>query len=195
MSKMVRGESIQSVHELGAIADRVRERLARTAAEIVEIGRDLNRAKDLLPHGRFSDWLAEEIGLSHRLANQFMAAARRFGDEVEAVASLPGGVLLELAAPSTPDRLVDAVIEGRVPATVSAVRAQVRAHRQRGAPRRAARGFAEQLWSLPDLPNDAAPAIVEAVLAEGERDSENGFLVWFITTFDLVVEILKEDER
>jgi len=91
-----------AVEELGQITARIQDRLVRTAEEIIGVGVDLIRAKELLPHGEFSDWVARQFELSHRSANLFMAAARRFGPQVEGVASLPAGALLELSSPSVP---------------------------------------------------------------------------------------------
>ncbi len=71
--------SAEGEAELGAITDRVRERLRRTASDVLAIGADLVRAKALLGHGRFGPWLDDEFSLSRRSAEQFMAATRRFG--------------------------------------------------------------------------------------------------------------------
>jgi len=51
-----------------------------------------------------------------------MAAARRFGTGGEAVAHLPAGAVLELSAPSVSDELVERVLAGDLPASVSAIR-------------------------------------------------------------------------
>jgi hypothetical protein len=108
--------------ELASLAERVRGRLHRTVEDLLAIGADLLRAKQLLGHGHFGGWLDAEFGLSRRSAEQFMAAARRFGSRCEAVSHLPAGALLELSAPSVPDELVERVVAGEVPPSVSAIR-------------------------------------------------------------------------
>ena len=111
----------QSV-ELSGIAERVRGRLQRSATDILAIGADLIRAKALLGHGHFGDWLDTEFALSRRSAEQFMAAARRFEGRSEAVSHLPAGAVLELSSPSVSDELVDQVLSGHVRPSVSAIR-------------------------------------------------------------------------
>lgn len=108
--------------ELLALAERVRGRLHRSAADILAIGADLIHAKELVGHGNFVAWLDAEFALSRRSAEQFMAAARRFGTGGEAVAHLPAGAVLELSAPSVSDELVERVLAGDLPASVSAIR-------------------------------------------------------------------------
>jgi len=67
-------------------------------------------------------WLDSEFGLGRRSAEQFMAAARRFGSKGEIVSHLPAGAVLELSAPSVPDELVERVIAGEVTASPAAIR-------------------------------------------------------------------------
>ena len=98
--------SMEEMAELGALTERVQQGLRRTAEDIIAIGADLIRAKALSGHGRFGSWLDVQFSLSRRSAEQFMAAARRFGGKSEAVSLLPAGVILELSAPSVPDELV-----------------------------------------------------------------------------------------
>jgi hypothetical protein len=108
--------------EMAEITTRVRGRLQQSAMGILAIGADLVRAKELLGHGKFGAWLDDEFALSRRSAEQFMAAARRFGAKSEVVSHLPAGAVMELSAPSVPDELVERVIAGEVPASVSAIR-------------------------------------------------------------------------
>src|SRR5437870_2707835 len=74
----------------------------------------LIRAKVLPGHGRFGAWLDEEFSLSRRSAEQFTAAARRFGARSGAVSHLPAGAVLELSAPSVPDELVEGALSAEV---------------------------------------------------------------------------------
>jgi hypothetical protein len=176
--------------ELAALAPRIRERLKRTADDIVAVGLDLLRAKELLSHGSFGPWLEAEFGLSHRSATQFMRAADRFGNRLEAVASLPSGVLLELASPSVPEELVDEVLEGRTPPTVTAVRDAVRRARRSVSQPRASRDVVQALWDLPDDVEGAAEALAEAVGDEYDGKDDGGFLLWAVETFRRAAELL-----
>ena len=183
-------ERLSEAEEIGQITTRIRASLARAATDIIEVGKDLLRAKELLPHGEFTGWLASQFELSHRSANQFMAAARRFGAELESVASLPSGVVLELSSPSVPEGLVEAVLDGRVPASVGAVREQLSRHRARRSGQRAARELGELLWSLPDDPQSAAQSLAEVL--QREADSSESFLPWAQATLAWTLELLDE---
>jgi hypothetical protein len=166
ISKVTKTATEPHAAELRTIADRVGQRLRRSALDVVVIGQDLLRAKELLGHGRFGPWIEQEFGLSHRTATQFMRAADRFAGRLEAASVLPGGVLLELASPSVPDELVDRVFAREVPPTVAAVRAEARSQRSEAAALRASLRFVDELWSLPDESARAADVLARAVADE-----------------------------
>ncbi len=50
-------------------------------AASVEIGRKLNEAKALVPHGMWEDWLSENVDYSQSTANNLMRIATEYGDE------------------------------------------------------------------------------------------------------------------
>ncbi len=52
----------------------------QAGACIVEIGRRLARAKELLPHGAWSAWLAEKVEFSERSAQNFMRVAKEYSN-------------------------------------------------------------------------------------------------------------------
>lgn len=81
--------------------------LKRTAEKIIEIGKNLNTVKELLPHGMFSPWLQSEFEMSRQTANRFMQVAERFEDKLLTVSSLSSSALYLLASPSTPQEAVD----------------------------------------------------------------------------------------
>lgn len=89
----------------------IRQRTKRASEDIVAIGRKLCEVKELLPHGQFTDWVTEEFDLSIRTAQNLMAVANRFEGKNATVAFLGTSVLYLLAAPSTPDEAIDAVVE------------------------------------------------------------------------------------
>jgi hypothetical protein len=92
-------------------AVRIRLRMSRTVEDIIEIGRDLKRVKEALGHGHFLRWIEAEFGMAERSAQNFMRVADRFGSKSATVADLPAAALYELAAPSTPDAVVEEVNE------------------------------------------------------------------------------------
>ena len=89
----------------------IRQRTKRASDDILEIGRRLSEVKELLPHGQFTDWVKEEFDLSGRTAQNLMNVAQRFLDKSETVSLLSTSALYLLAAPSTPDAAIDAVVE------------------------------------------------------------------------------------
>ena len=89
----------------------IRQRTKRASDDILQIGARLCEVKALLPHGQFTDWVKEEFDLSGRTAQNLMNVAQRFLDKSETVSLLGTSVLYLLAAPTTPDAAVDAVVE------------------------------------------------------------------------------------
>lgn len=53
----------------------------QTAANIIEIGKRLNAAKEQVDHGEWAGWLQSNFDLTDRTARNFMRAAVEFGDE------------------------------------------------------------------------------------------------------------------
>lgn len=88
----------------------IRVRLRRTAEDIVEIGRELARVKDALPHGKFLPWIQSEFEMSERTAQNFIRVAAKFGKSAK-LADLKPSVLYLLAEDSTPDSVRDQAIE------------------------------------------------------------------------------------
>ncbi|HNW10786.1 MAG TPA: DUF3102 domain-containing protein [Candidatus Rifleibacterium sp.] len=95
--------------EARAAAERIKIRLRRTAEDIVEIGRELIEIKNRLTHGQFLPWVASEFQMSDRTANNFMRVATRFKSEI--IADFNPTVLYQLAAPSTPDEVIEKATE------------------------------------------------------------------------------------
>ncbi len=74
------------------------------------IGRHLLDAKEALPHGAFTAWAEQELGISERSARHYMQVARWLPGKPASVAALPPTVLYELSAPDAPDELVQEVL-------------------------------------------------------------------------------------
>ena len=67
---------------LNQITLEVKFYLSQTAQNIIEVGKRLMQAKEMLPHGEFGKWLDSNFGLSQSTAQKFMKCAERFGNAV-----------------------------------------------------------------------------------------------------------------
>jgi hypothetical protein len=108
----------------------IKARMKRTAEDIIAIGQDLIEVKEVLGHGRFLQWIDAEFGMKERSARNFMAVSTRFGNKLANFADYSASVLYELAAPSTPEVIVEQVQAGEIPATLEAIKAAKEAQRQ-----------------------------------------------------------------
>lgn len=153
--------------EAQAVADRIRDRLN---AAIYDTGRDLLRIKDRLPHGSFGPWLKAEFGLSERTALNYMNAAKLVDEKSATVADLPPGIVYQLAAPSAPLEVVEAIIHEAEAGTVpDATEVRHRITEAREAQRQAAvkaRKTPEQIKK-----EQRTHAAAETVTRSGSRNS------------------------
>ena len=53
--------------------------LGQTAQNIIEVGKRLAQAKELVPHGEWQNWLEGNFQLTKMSASRFMRVAERFG--------------------------------------------------------------------------------------------------------------------
>jgi hypothetical protein len=91
---------------------RIRDRIRSTQRNIVDIGRELIKVKEKLPHGKFLKWIAAEFQMSDQHALNLMNVAKRFGDgQISNGLEFQPSVLYALAAPSTSDEVVEFVVE------------------------------------------------------------------------------------
>ena len=64
-------------------------RLKNQAAEsIIQLGYELIRAKEKLPHGEWGDWLKNRVNFSQRTANLYMKIAKEFGSNSQSISNL-----------------------------------------------------------------------------------------------------------
>lgn len=91
--------------------ERIKMRMKRTAEDIIEIGKDLIAIKEQLPHGQFLPWISSEFEMSQQTASNFMAVASRFDGELLKISNFKPSIIYQLAAPSTPDAVVEKAIE------------------------------------------------------------------------------------
>lgn len=104
-------ENKKLVKKMKETAELVRQKATRVVEDVIEMGKALLEVKAELPHGQFGKWLDAEFGWHARTARLFMSAAERFGTKTEMIADLSATVVYLLSAPSTPDKVVETVIE------------------------------------------------------------------------------------
>jgi len=92
-------------------AVRIKVRMARTAEDIIDIGRDLISVKKAIGHGHFLRWIEAEFSMHIRTAQRFMAIADRFGMNATIPTHLSFEAMSALAAPSTPDEVIEEVTD------------------------------------------------------------------------------------
>lgn len=87
------------------------KRSERRASEaIIEAGKHLVAVKELLPHGKWGDWLRTEFHMSERTAQNLMGVATKFGAKSATVADLTPSVLYLLAGDSVPEEAREEVV-------------------------------------------------------------------------------------
>lgn len=70
---------ITNTRTLEVVAAEIRTFTASMLNNIIEIGRRLCEAKELVPHGEFGDWVKENTGYSKSTANNFMRLFQEYG--------------------------------------------------------------------------------------------------------------------
>jgi hypothetical protein len=95
---------------LARLADGIRLRGKRVIADVIEIGRDLSKAKTLCGHGGWLPWLRREFGWTEMSTLNLMrvyelSKSKNFLDLNLSVSSI-----YQLCAPSTPEAAVDETI-------------------------------------------------------------------------------------
>jgi hypothetical protein len=94
---------------LGEILKDIQHSQRRVGLEVLTIGQRLLEAKDILWHGDFEDWVEMNCRFTARTAENMMNVARRLLDKPEVVSLLPPGILYQLAAPSTNEKVIDVI--------------------------------------------------------------------------------------
>ena len=79
----------------------------RLTEDVLSMGGSLIAVKGMLPHGQFTIWLGVRFGMTDRTAQKFMNVYEEFGKKSEVASLFKTEVLCLLAAPSTPDEVID----------------------------------------------------------------------------------------
>ena len=74
-------EMLQETRTLDIVAAEIRSYTWSMLTNIIEIGRRLVEAKEMLPHGEFMSWCTENFGYSKSQTNNFMRLYEAYGSE------------------------------------------------------------------------------------------------------------------
>jgi Protein of unknown function (DUF3102) len=91
-------------------ATRIRQGVKSTVEAICDIGVQLCRAKQMLGHGQFVQWVESECGFSLRSAQNYMRASEFAADKNATIARLPPATVYRLSAKNTPPEVVAEVM-------------------------------------------------------------------------------------
>ena len=85
MNKEVNIIEAENVRDIDIITGEINSLLSQAQCLLltfaIEIGRRLQEAKSLLPHGEWGSWLKEKVGFSQSSANNYMKIFEEYGDE------------------------------------------------------------------------------------------------------------------
>ena len=81
----------------------IRTLISKTARDIIRIGENLIKVKELLGHGNFGLWLEKEFSWSWKTATNFMNVAKQFKFETVSNLNTSARALYLLASASTPE--------------------------------------------------------------------------------------------
>jgi hypothetical protein len=110
----------------------IRDLGKRSIDNVIEIGRLLAEAKAIAGHGEFGPWLDREFRWTERTAQNFMRVYELSKTKCVSDLNLPLAGLYLLAAPSTPEKVRDEVIESAEagkPVSVTEIKAAVAEHK------------------------------------------------------------------
>lgn len=83
---------------------------ARFNMDVPAIGTHLAAVKDVLPHGAFGPWMARELGITPRTAQNYMQAAAFLAGKSASISHLPPAIIYKLSAPTALPVLVNKVM-------------------------------------------------------------------------------------
>lgn len=74
-------ETLQQNRSLEVIGAEIRALTASMLGNVIEIGRRMVEAKELMPHGEFGSWIKKNTGYSSSTANNFMRLFEEYGSK------------------------------------------------------------------------------------------------------------------
>jgi hypothetical protein len=171
--------------------ERIQVRLRKTVEDIILIGQDLSLIKENLAHGQFTDWISKNFEMNHRTANNFINAYTRFKDRVDLLDHVKPSILYQLAAPSTPDEVVDEVIEMDKSPTVKELEEMKSNLKREVARRKQLEEHQEQVLEETNKKLDEAKKQIKELRSESSQAQVNE-VVSSVSTEHLTVIILCE---
>ena len=97
--------------ELQNQAMEVQSLVRKTSDDLYRIGEILSDVKSTLHNKNFARWCESEVGIKKSSAYKYLSIYERFSDKKEIVSKLHPGVLMDLSVKSTPQMVVDKVVE------------------------------------------------------------------------------------
>lgn len=99
--------------DLRSSAFRIRRSGTKITETILDVGRELLKAKEALDHGQFKNWVEAEIRIGLRTAQASMSAARMADatGKSETIALLAPSTVYRISAKSTPTKVMIEVID------------------------------------------------------------------------------------
>ncbi len=73
--------AVETVRTPEIVAAEIRALTASMLNNVIEIGRRLTEAKEMLPHGEFGSWVTEQTAYSLSTANNFMRLYQEYGED------------------------------------------------------------------------------------------------------------------
>jgi Protein of unknown function (DUF3102) len=112
----VEGDVVEVQIDLPATAARIKDFWGRTAAGVLEVGRELNRVKGWVEDGEFTEWVEEHLPFTLRTAQRLMTVARHpvLADPTHASCLPASWATLDALAHVDPEVLKNAIADGRV---------------------------------------------------------------------------------
>jgi len=97
--------------EIQALIQKIKNIQGKELEARVEIGLELARAKELLPHGQFRPWVRREFRWSERTATNYIILAQHYEGKTAKFADLGLGTALALVADPTLEKVCDDVFK------------------------------------------------------------------------------------
>ena len=98
---------------LSDVTERVRYYSRRSAADMLELGKALIEAKEIVPRGEFPAYVKENAGMEIRTAQNFMQAYRKWGTVNPDLSRLNVGQMIALL-PASDEEIEKRIIEATI---------------------------------------------------------------------------------
>ena len=171
--------SAGEVAALNGLAQEARFYSENVARNMLQLGRVLSRAKELVQHGEWGQWLKDNAGMSQRSAQMFMQAYRRYGEN-PAFEKIEKAKLFKLMAlpEGQEERFVEehdvnAMTAREVEEAVKAAKAEAQAEIERE--RKARKAAEDRAVEAENRPAEIPDSVVKRIqgLEQGIKEAED----------------------